>query len=318
MKSMFKSFTAFLIFLFAVEVFAVAGYPDRPVKILIPYGAGGTTDISVRMLASIAEKKLDQAIVVENKPGGSGTIALAAAAHSKPDGYTLIAITSSPFFVTPHLRRVSYNPIEDLVPIMNYSGPYHGISVPAASDWYTFEDLKKFGKEKPYQATYGTAGTFSGAHISMLYIEKASGAKFTHVPFKSASAATAAVLGRHVSFAVIPKYADYVRSGSFRVLAVMDGTRDPDFPNVPTLRDLGYDWEFASIVGFAAPKGTPEAVINTLEKVFLEAAATDQFKGFMKKANLPVRIMDRKEFTSVLRKNYYGYQKAIKELKLTK
>lgn len=297
---------------------AMAEYPERPIKILIPYSAGGTTDVGARMLASIAEKKFEQPIIVENRPGGSGTVALAACAKAKPDGYTIVAITSSPYFVTPHLRKVPYDPITDLVPIMNYSGPFHGITVPASSEWNTFEDLIQFGKDKPYMATYGTAGAFSGAHISMLFLEKQAGGNFTHVPFKGSNAATAAVLGGHVSLAVIPKYADHVRAGNFRVLAVMDGTRDPDFPDVPTVREMGYDWEFASIVGFAAPKGTPDSIVNKLEESFIEAASSAEFQSFMKKSNLPVRIMNTEEFTDVLKKNYYGYQTAIKELKLTK
>jgi tripartite-type tricarboxylate transporter receptor subunit TctC len=305
-------------------VVAIAGtpvwaeYPEKPIKILIPWAAGGTTDIGVRKLGSIVEKPLGQPIIVENRTGGSGTIALSACAHAKPDGYTLVAPTSSPVFITPHLRKVPYNPIEDLVAVMNYSGPHHGVSVPVGSEWQKFEDLIKFGKEKPNQATFATAGTFAGAHISFLYLEKLTGAKFSHVPFKGGGPATAAVLGRHVSFAVIPNYADHVRAGKLRVLAVLDGTRDPDFPDVPTLRDLGYDWEFASIVGFMAPAGTPEPILSKLEKVFTQAADSAEFRDFMKKANLPVRLMSRKEFGAVLKTNYVGYRKAIEELGLAK
>ncbi len=316
MKNLFRLLVSVTCLVCLTGAVVYAEYPERPVKILIPYGAGGTTDIGVRMLASIVEKELGQPMVVENKPGGSGTIALAAGAKARPDGYTLTAITSSPFFITPHLRRVSYSPLEDFVAIMNYSGPYHGITVPASSEWQTFEELIKFGKENPNIGTYGTAGTFGGAHISMLYVEKLTGAKFTHLPFKGSSAATAGILGEHVKFGIVPKYADHVKAGNFRVLAVLDGTNDPDFPAVPTLRQLGYDWEFASIVGLVAPKGTPDAIVKTLEKAFIDAANTEEFKQFMAKAALPIRIMNSSEFSAALEKNYNGYKAAIKELNL--
>jgi tripartite-type tricarboxylate transporter receptor subunit TctC len=293
-------------------------YPEKPITILIPYAAGGTTDVGVRKLGSIIEKKLGQPIIVENRPGGSGTIALSACSKAKSDGYTLVAVTSSPVFITPHLRKVTYNPIKDLVPIMNYSGPHHGVCVPAASEWQKFADLIKFGKENPNKATYGTAGTFAGAHISMLYVEKLTGAKFAHIPFKGAAPATAAILGGHISCAIIPRYADHVRNGTMRVLAVVDGYRDPDFPNVPTLRDLGYDWEFASIVGIMAPTGTPKPVLSKLEKVFIEGADSTEFRDFMKKANLPVNIMNSEKFGTVLESNYLAYRKAIEELGLAK
>jgi tripartite-type tricarboxylate transporter receptor subunit TctC len=295
-----------------------AEYPEKPIKILIPFAAGGTTDIGIRKLGSILEKKLGQPIIADNRTGGSGTIAISACAQATPDGYTLVAVTSSPVFITPLLRKVPYNPIKDLIPIMNYSGPNHGICVLSSSEWQTFKDLIKFGKEKPNQITYGTAGTFAGAHISMLYMEKLTGAKFTHVPFKGQAPALAALLGKHVSFAAIPRYADYIRAGTVRVLAVLDGTRDPDFPNVPTLRDLGYNWEFASIVGIMVPAGTPEIIVGKLEKVFLEAADSADFREFMKKANLPVHLMNAKEFGSVIKTNYMGYRKAIEELGLAK
>ncbi|MBN1956725.1 MAG: tripartite tricarboxylate transporter substrate binding protein [Desulfuromonadales bacterium] len=318
MKNTFKLLVLSLSLIFLMSSLACAAYPERPIKILIPYGAGGTTDIGVRMLASIVEKDLGQPIVVENKPGGSGTIALAAGAKAAADGYTLTAVTSSPMFITPHLRNVSYNPIEDFTAIMNYSGPYHGITVPASSDWKSFEDMVKYGKANPNKGTYGTAGTFGGAHISMLYVEKLTGSTFTHLPFKGSAAATAAILGGHVNFGIVPQYADHVEAGNVRVLAVLDGTRDPDFPNVPTLRDLGYDWEFASVVGLVAPAGTDSSIISKLEKAFIAAANTAEFKEFMKKANLPIRIMNSEEFSGVLKKNYLGYQGAIKELNLTK
>ena len=316
MKNLIKLLVSVTCLLLLTTSVVSAAYPERPVKILIPYGAGGTTDIGVRMLASIVEKELGQPMVVENKPGGSGTIALSAGAKARPDGYTLTAITSSPFFITPHLRRVSYNPVEDFVAIMNYSGPYHGITVPASSEWQTFDDLIKYGKANPHVGTYGTAGTFGGAHISMLYVEKLTGATFTHLPFKGSSAATAGILGEHVKFGIVPKYADHVKAGNFRVLAVLDGTKDPDFPDVPTLRDLGYDWEFASVVGLVAPKGTPDTIVKTLEKAFIDAANTDEFKQFMAKANLPIRIMNSSDFSAALKKNYTGYKAAIKELNL--
>lgn len=320
MKHFFKLCVVTMVFA-AIAVVGTpvwAKYPEKPITILIPYAAGGTTDVGVRKLGSIIEKKLGQPIIVENRPGGSGTIALSACAKANGDGYTLVAVTSSPFFITPHLRKVPYNPIKDLVPIMNYSGPHHGVCVPAASEWKKFADLIKFGKEKPNKATYGTAGTFAGAHISILYVEKLTGAKFAHVPFKGAAPATAAILGGHISFAVIPRYADHVRAGTLRVLTVVDGSRDPDFPNVPTLRDCGYDWEFASIVGIMAPTGTPKPVISKLEKVFIEAADSADFREFMKKANLPVNIMNSEKFGTVLKSNYFAYRKAIQELGLAK
>lgn len=291
-------------------------YPSQPIKVLIPFAAGGTTDVSFRKLGSIVEKILKQPIVVENKPGGSGTIAIGTVARAKPDGYTLGAITSSPAFITPGLRDVGYDPAKDLTPILNYSGPHHGVVVSAASKWKTMADLIADAKANPGTITYGTAGTFGGAHVSFLYLERLTGAKFTHVPFKGQSPAIAALLGGHVSMALVPAYADYVKAGKVRVLADMDVSRDPDIPDVPTWNELGYDWEFPSVVGVVGPAKLPEAIRAKLESAFLQGAATAEFKEFMAKVHQPIRPMDGATFGKLISKNASAYKKAITELGL--
>ncbi|MGE4527552.1 MAG: tripartite tricarboxylate transporter substrate binding protein [Rhodospirillaceae bacterium] len=293
-----------------------ADYPSQPIKVLIPFAAGGTTDVSFRKLGSIVEKTLKQPIVIENKPGGSGTIAIGTVARSKPDGYTLGAITSSPAFITPGLRDVGYDPAKDLTPILNYSGPHHGVVVLASSKWKTMADLIADAKANPGTITYGTAGTFAGAHISFLYLEHLTGAKFTHVPFKGQSPATAALLGGHVSMALVPAYADYVKAGKVRVLADMDVSRDPEIPDVPTWHELGYDWEFPSVVGLVAPANLPEDIRAKLEAAFMQAAATPEFKEFMDKVHQPVRLMDGAAFGKLIVKNALAYKKAITDLGL--
>jgi tripartite-type tricarboxylate transporter receptor subunit TctC len=291
-------------------------FPTRPIKVLIPYAAGGTTDIAARKLGSIVEKTLGQPIVVENKPGGSGTIAVRQVARAKPDGYTLVAITSSPAFITPSLRDVGYDPIKDLTPILNYSGPIHAIVVNTKSSWKTLDDMINEAKAHPGSVTCGTAGTFAGAHITLLYIQKATGVTITHVPFKGQAPATEALLGGHISAAIVPAYADYVKAGKFRLLANADFLPDPEFPDMPTLHDLGYDWEFPSIVGLMGPAGMPEDIRAKLEKAFMEGASTQEFKDFMAKVHLPVRLLKGEEFGAVVKKNYEAYAKTIKELAL--
>lgn len=293
-----------------------ADFPTHPIKVLIPYAAGGTTDVSFRKLGSIAEKALGQPIIVENKPGGSGTIAIGIVARAKPDGYTLGAITSSPAFITPELRDVGYDPVKDLTPILNYSGPHHGVVVAADAKWKTMADLVADAKANPGTITYATAGTFGGAHVSFLYLESRTGTQFTHVPYKGQSPAIAALLGGHVSAALVPAYADYVKAGKVRVLADMDIARDPDIPDVPTWKELGYGWEFPSVVGVVGPAKLPEPIRAKLEAAFTEAASTDEFKAFMDKVNQPVRLMNGKEFGDVIARNASAYKKVIDNLGL--
>lgn len=290
-----------------------ADYPSRPITIVIPYGAGGTTDTSARQLASMAEKKLGQPIVVQNLPGASGTNAMRSVAAAKPDGYTLIATTSSPSFVTPALRSVGYDTLKDFVPVMNYSGPFHGVLVQASAPYKTLDDLIKAAKSGK-TLSYGTAGAMGGAHLAFTKVAKASGASLRHVPFKGAAGATAAILGGHVDIALVPAYRDLVRSDKLRLLAVLDGTRDPDFASIPTLMDAGFDIEFPSIVGIMAPAGTDAAVVAKLEKVFTEVAKSDEFGAFMKKLSQPVRIMSGKQLGQAVARNLTAYRALAKEM----
>lgn len=288
-------------------------FPTRPITLVVPYGAGGTTDISARKLASLTEKVLGQPIVVEDRPGGSGTNAMRAVAAAKPDGYTLIASTSSPCFVTPALRPVGYDPLKDFVPLLNYSGPIHGVLVNASSPYKTFKDLiaaAKAGKT----LTYGTAGAMGGAHLAFTEVARETGAKLQHVPFNGAAKATAALLGNHVDIALVPAYRDLVKDGQLRLLAVLDVHRDPDFPDVATLKEDGYDTEFPSIVGILAPAGTDPAIVKKLSDAFMQTAGSAEFKTFMTKLSQPVRLMTGPELEQVIARNLVAYRKIAKQL----
>jgi len=187
-------------------------YPNRPITLVIPYGAGGSTDTSARQMATMAEKILGQSIVVENLPGASGTNAMRTVAAADPDGYTLIATTSSPSFVTPALRDVGYDTLADFIPILNYSGPFHGVLVPADSPYRSLDELIEGAKSGT--VTYGTAGAMGGAHLAFASVAKQTGAKLQHVPFDGAAKTKAAVLGGHVNVALVPAYRDLVRMAS--------------------------------------------------------------------------------------------------------
>ncbi|PLX33828.1 MAG: tripartite tricarboxylate transporter substrate binding protein [Hyphomicrobiales bacterium] len=288
-------------------------YPSRPITIVVPYGAGGTTDLSARQVAAMAEKELGQPVVVENRPGASGTNAMRAVAAAKPDGYTLIATTSSPSFVTPALRPVGYDTLKDFVQILNYSGPYHGVVVKADSPYKSLKDLIEAAKSGT-TVSYGTAGAMGGAHLAFTAVANATGAKLQHVPFKGSAATTAAVLGGHVNVALVPAYRDLARDGQLRVLAVLDGTRDPDFADTPTLKEAGYDIEFPSIVGIMAPAGTDPAVTAKLETVLTKVVNSKAFAEFMTKLSQPVRVMSGEELKKTIASNLEAYRKLAKQL----
>lgn len=288
-------------------------FPTQPITVVVPYGAGGTTDISARKLSSLAESELGQPIVVENRPGASGTNAMRAVANAKADGYTLIATTSSPLFVTPAIRPVGYDSVNDFVPILNYSGPYHGVLVQASSPYQSLKDLMD-AAQSGQTISYGTAGALGGPHLSFERIARETGAGLKHVPFNGAGSATAAILGGHVDVALVPAYRDLVLDGKLRLLGVLDGSRDPDFDQVPTLQEAGYNVEFPSVVGIMAPAGVDADKVKTLEAAFTNAANSEAFKTFMTKLNQPVRIMTGEKLGQTIESNLATYRQVAKEL----
>lgn len=291
------------------------GFPERPITLVVPYGAGGTTDISARQIATMAEGILDQPVVVENRPGGSGTNAMRAVAAAPADGYTLIASTSSPLFVTPALRPSGYDTLKDFKPLLNYSGPYHGVVVPGESPLNSLDDLLKAAAEGT--VTYGTAGAMGGAHLAFEALAAETGAKLTHVPFDGAAGATAAVLGSHVQVALVPAYRDLVRDGQLKLLAVLDGTRDPDFPDAPTLKETGHDVEFPSLVGILAPAATDPAVVAKLTETFTQVASSAEFATFMTQLNQPVRLMTGEDMAASIAANLDAYRAVASKMGLT-
>ena len=288
-------------------------FPTHPITVVVPYGAGGTTDISARKLSSLAEGELGQPIVVENRPGASGTNAMRAVANAKADGYTLIATTSSPLFVTPAVRPVGYDSVQDFTPILNYSGPYHGVLVQADSPYQSFDELMKAAKSDK-SISYGTAGAMGGPHLSFELIARETGAKLKHVPFNGAGAATAALLGNHVDVALVPAYRDLVLDSKLRLLGVLDDSRDPDFASVPTLKEAGYNVEFPSVVGIMAPAGTAPEIVKKLETAFTKVATSDEFQTFMTKLNQPVRVMSGDKLGEIIQSNLETYRNVAKEL----
>ena len=289
-------------------------YPTRAISLIVPYGAGGTTDISARRLAALAEPLLGQPVVIENRPGGGGINAMRGLAAAKADGYAVIATTSSPLFVTPALRPVGYDPIADFNSLLNYSGPYHGVLVRADSPYHSLDDLLAAAASGK-RLTYGTAGALSGPRLSFTALARETSADLQHVPFSSASSVTAALLGGHIDIALVPAYRDMVRGERLRLLAVLDDSRDPDFPQVPTLTDAGYTIEFPSIVGLMVPRGVPAERVERLRAAFAEAAASEAFARDMDKLSQPVRILSGEQMDEVIQRNLAVYRNLAEELK---
>ena len=267
---------------FAVAVIAVAAlfsgaaaaqeYPTKPITLIVPWPAGGSTDISMRAIADVASKHLGQPIAVDNKGGGGGTVGPATmAAASKPDGYTISQIPITVFRL-PLMQDVSWNPDKDFSYIVHLTGYTFGVTTNSESQFKTWKDVVEFAKANPGKVTYATPGTGTSLHVGMEQIAALAGIKMTQVPFKGGAETNAAVLGNHTMLqADSTGWRPLVDAGKLRLLMVWTDKRSPNFPDVPTLKELGYPMVYDSPFGIAGPKGMDPKIVAKLHDAFKKA-----------------------------------------------
>ncbi len=281
-------------------------YPTKPINLLIGYAPGGVVDISERFMASKAEKILGQSIIVSNNGGGGSSVAFEITARKPPDGYNIVGGASTGLVRIPLFREVPYQ-MDDFIPIMHFATPLlTPVVTKSTSPWMTFKELVDYAKKNPGKVTYSTTGVGSPMHMAMEYVAKQEGIVWTHIPFPGAMPAFTALLGGHVM------------DGTVRILANLSENRVKSWPNVPTLRELGYDFFNESIFMFAAPKGTPKAIIDKLDDAFHAAMSDPEFTGMMAKVEFEPSYRNSADTRKYLEDAYVRIGRMINELKIPK
>jgi tripartite-type tricarboxylate transporter receptor subunit TctC len=311
------SVLALLVALVGVVPAAAADYPTKPIQLVVPYGAGGSTDVLARAVAQVAPRFFPQPIVVVNKTGGGGIPGRLDVVRARPDGYTLLfGWGSGEDLVVPHQRPLPYDVFKDLETVCRVSVHSVVLAVPASSPAKDLADLVKLAKSRePVTAAVSTKG--GSVDITFLLFAKAAGFKLTTVPGSGGADAITRLVGGHVDFGgghpseVLP----HVKAGRLRALAVAFEKRDASLPEVPTFRDFGYDVVTAgSVKGVAAPKGTPKEVVAYLEKKFEDIAADPEFNKMLKDLGQPVMYQGADEYRGWFKQAYDQYGLLIKTL----
>jgi len=299
MKS-FKFFAfAVLIGILLVSLPASAAgqaYPDKPITIYCSYAAGATTDLTTRALAEGVEKMLGVPVVVENKTGGTSTVCAGLVASKKPDGYTLGVISTGALTLMPHMVKLSYNPMKDFTPIMQYSRFLGGLTVLSESPIKTVDDFVAHAKAHP-GLSYGSPGMYSQQHLAVELFGQCKGLKLKHVPFKGGAESNTALLGKHLDFvAGSGQHVRFVKQGLFRVLLIYNSNkRDPNFPNIPTQEEIGCQDYPANGMMLVGPKGMPEPMVKKLEEAFKKVSEAPQFHKLLEQFDLPYDYKGRTE-----------------------
>ncbi len=250
-----------------------ADYPNRPVRVVVAFTAGGTTDILARAVSQRLTERFKQNFVIDNKPGGGGNIGTELAAKAAPDGYTLIVNSVGPMAVNPTLyKKLNINPLTDLVPVVQIADVPNVLVVHPSMPARTLEDFIAHAKANPGKLNYGSTGVGTSSHLSGFMLSKRVAAETTHVPYKGADALNDLLAGRlQFMFATIPSVIQHIQAGKLRALAVTSVRRSRSMPEVPTVVERGFPgFEAGSWFGFLAPRGTPEAVIQTLNQAVNE------------------------------------------------
>ncbi|HEY0825725.1 MAG TPA: tripartite tricarboxylate transporter substrate binding protein [Ramlibacter sp.] len=249
-----------------------ASYPARPITLIVPWPAGGQTDITMRILAELAARQLGQPVVVENRPGAAGTLVGPALHKAAPDGYVIGQLPVT-LYRAPLQRKVHWDPLRDITPVIQVSGVTFGIVVPADSAFRSFADLLAWGREHPGALTVGSTGIGSTAHLAMEDVLSREGVRYVHVPYKGTADQMLAVATGTLMVGVNSTgFTPYVETGRLRLLATFNGERSKRWPQVPTMRELGYpEAVYTSPYGIGVPSGVDPLVIGRLHDAFKAA-----------------------------------------------
>jgi tripartite-type tricarboxylate transporter receptor subunit TctC len=277
-------------------------YPTRPVSIVVPFPPGGIADLTARPLAAAFERTLKQPVVVSNKSGAAGALGTQSVAIAKPDGYTLLLGLVS-ISIIPEVDVLFGRPPaftrDQFVGIARLNADPPLLVVNAEMPWKSLKELLNDARKRSGEITYASSGIYGASHVPMeMLLHAAGGLKMRHLPTKGGAPATTAVLGKHAAlWASPPALAiPHIKAGKMRPLATWGATRLASFPDVPTLKELGYDVEYYLWAGLFAPRGVPAAVVKTLRDATRQAVADSEFRSAMEKVQTPIAYQDADEF----------------------
>ena len=263
-----------------VSFTAHAAYPDKPIRYIIPFSPGGESDIGARFQQLVFKKKFGQELIVESKPGAGGGLAWAQINSFPGDGYTLMSTNLPHIVLQPFEGQVQYK-TEDIANVYFYHYTPDAIVVRSESPYKTFQDLVKAAKDKPGEVTFAGSGTNSANHMAAERFNFIAGAKTTYVPYKGTGDLIASLIGGHVSAAMSYVTLAVAQKGKTRMLAVATEKRHPQFPDVPTFRELGIDWVDGAYRGIAVPKSTPADIRQKVSDMFAEINKDPEFRTRM-------------------------------------
>ena len=291
-------------------------YPNRPIKIIVPFSPGGAVDGPTRAIAQELGKRLNQQVIIDNKPGAGATIGSELVAKSPADGYTLLLASQTNAISATLYSKLSFNPIDDFAPISLLGREPGVLVVHPSQPVKTVAELVALAKQKPGQLNYASSGNGSGQHLFMAMFASMADLNMVHVPYRGSGQAITDLLGGQVQLAIPGTQAmvKHIKDGKLRALATTGVTRSPALPDVPTLAESGLKGYSAYVwMGLLAPKGTPPAIIERLQRELKATLATAEVTGFMNNAGMEVIGSTPAEFDTYFREERDRWARIVKE-----
>jgi len=296
-----------------------AEYPTKPITLIMPWPAGGSTDLVGRALVNAAKKYIGQPIIVENKPGGGGTVGTSFILTKPPDGYTIGINSCNTVIISYHMGKLDFHPINDFTYIMRLCGYLYGLVVQADSPWKTIQDFIQSARSAPQTISYGTSGIGSSGHLSMEELAYTAGVRLIHVPYKGGAECTTALLGGHVdAVSDSSGWASLVDGGKFRLLVIYSEQRSPRYPKVPTVKESGFDVVWAGPIAVFGPKGMPTPVVKKLHDAFKKAMDDPEYQAVLKRFDMPPLYMNSEDCRKDVHQNLERIGNLVQKLGLQK
>ena len=294
---------------------ARADFPDRPLRLIVPYAAGGGTDAIARLVAQGMSERLGKSVVVENNGSAGGNIAVAQAASSPPDGYTILMANQGPMTVNPHMfKSVKVDPLAAFDGLTLIAAAPLVLVVPKNSQFNSYKDLIDYAKKNPGKLSYGSAGNGSASHVAVLLLNEVAGIQTVHVPYRGAGPALNDLVGGQIPMMIttLPSATGLIQGGQLKALAVTSRKAVPQLPGVPAIAESGFpDYESTAWYGFAVPKGTPPAIKDKLTATIAATITSDTIRGRLADEGAAPIGNSADEFTAMMARESARWKQVI-------
>jgi tripartite-type tricarboxylate transporter receptor subunit TctC len=297
-------------------------FPDKPVKVILPFPTGTGPDTVMRMVGEQLSKMWGQQVIIENRTGANGWIAIEAAKRAAPDGYTLLQVDATAISVAPHLwKKLPYDPVKDFEPVSGMYRTYYFVTVAADSKWKTVGDLIAEAKANPGKLNYGSSGNGGNIHLGGAMMETATGTKMTHIPYKETVQIYTSISTGDIGWAVgtASTTRPMLQANKVKYLAITAPTRSPLFPDVPTVAESNgpANYELQTSVSLLAPTGVPKAIVSKINADVARALQVPEVRAYLNGVGFEPLVQTPAELLEMSRKDSAKYKDVIKGLNIS-